>query len=368
VEAAGLAGPALREAGVTAAAPMESVAVMGFAEVIRHLPAIRRARAAVLRLLEEDPGAIFLPIDSPGLNLGLARAAHRRGRRVVYYVLPQVWAWGYGRVRRIREDVDLTLLLFRFEEAIAARASIAASWVGHPAGALAARRSDREASRASLGIDPSETLIAILPGSRVGEVRRHLAPMLDAAARLVNQLGRRARVLVSDAGPVREAARRGQAATLWSALRPERIDGPSTPLLTAANVALVASGTATLEAAVLGAPFVIVYKTGRLNYEIARRLVRLRRVGLANIVIGADVAPECIQDEATGAAIARAAAPLLIDPSRAAAQHVAFARLPELLGGAGSADRAAAALIEFAERRGATRSPHDSAAPAGATA
>jgi lipid-A-disaccharide synthase len=137
IEAAGLGGPALRAAGLKAVASMESVAVMGFAEVIRHLPAIRRARAAILELLARRPDAIFLPIDSPGLNLGLARAAHRMGRSVVYYVCPQIWAWGYGRVRRLREDVDLTLMLFHFEEAILSREGARARWVGHPAGALA---------------------------------------------------------------------------------------------------------------------------------------------------------------------------------------------------------------------------------------
>lgn len=361
MDAAGLAGPALRDAGMRAAAPMESVAVMGFAEVIRHLPAIRRARAAILGLLEQDPESIFLPIDSPGLNLGLARAARRMGRRVVYYVLPQVWAWGYGRVRRIREDVDLTLLLFRFEEAITTREGIAARWVGHPAGALAVPAGAREEARSALGIEPEETLIAILPGSRVGEVRRHLAPMLDAAARLASQREEPTRVAVSDAGPVIETAARAPAAALWDAVRPLRIPGSSAPLLAAADLAIVASGTATLEAAAIGAPFVIVYRTGRLNYEIARRLVRLPRVGLANIVAGADAAPECIQDRATGIEIARAAAPLLTDPARRQAQRAAFARLPELLGGAGSADRAADALIEFVERG---RVPAGAGAPA----
>ena len=126
---------------------MESVAVMGFAEVIRHLPAIRRARAAIVDLLARRPDAIFLPIDSPGLNLGLARIARRMGRSVVYYVCPQIWAWGYGRVRRLREDVDLTLLLFRFEEAVLGREGVRARWVGHPAGALSADPSLREAAR-----------------------------------------------------------------------------------------------------------------------------------------------------------------------------------------------------------------------------
>ncbi len=358
VEAAGLGGPALRGAGMDVAVPMESVAVMGFAEVIRHLPAIQRARRELLRRIEGDPGSLFLPIDSPGLNLGLARAARRAGRRVVYYVLPQVWAWGRGRVRRSREDVDLTLLLFRFEEGFAAQEGLAARWVGHPAGALAPDPEARARARQGFGLDEGEKLIALLPGSRAGEVRRHLAPMLDAAARLASQVPGGARVMVSDAGPVlaETGLARGEAAALWNTLRPGRASGAAEPLLRAADVALVASGTATLEAAALGAPLVIVYRTGRLNYEIARRLVRVPRVGLANIVLGEDAAPECIQSGATGPAIAHAAAPLLADPARREAQRAAFARIPALLGGPGSAERAADVLIEFVER-GAGKAP-----------
>ena len=345
-DAVGLGGPALRAAGMRVDVPMESVAVMGFAEVIRHLPAIRRARNRLLQLLREDPTALFLPIDSPGLNLGLARAAHRMGRRVVYYVLPQVWAWDYGRVRRIREDVDLMLLLFRFEEEIAAREGIRARWVGHRVGGLAAVTETRESAREAMGVDDRDLVIALLPGSRAGEIRRHLPPMLDAAARLASQMGRPARVIVSEGGPG-AATPRGHVADLWNSVRATRWPGLSPELLRAADLALVASGTATLEAAMLGAPMVVVYRTGRFNYEIARRLVRLPRIGLVNIVLGADVAPECIQDRATGIEIARAAAPLLVDPARREAQRAAFARLPELLGGPGSAERAADALIEF---------------------
>ncbi|MGH7416940.1 MAG: lipid-A-disaccharide synthase, partial [Candidatus Rokuibacteriota bacterium] len=300
IEAEGLGGPALRAAGLRAVVPMESVAVMGFAEVIRHLPAIRRARSAILGLLARRPDAIFLPIDSPGLNLGLARAAHRMGRIVVYYVCPQIWAWGYGRVRRLREDVDLTLLLFRFEETILSREGVRARWVGHPAGALTPDPGLREEARRALGISSSETLIAILPGSRRGEVRRHLAPMLDAAARLVNLGERGIRVAVSDAGPVGDLALRGRASELWRLLQPIHHRGDSRTLLRAADLALVASGTATLETAALGVPMVIVYKTGALNYAIARRVVRLPRIGLANIVAGTDAAPERIQKNATG--------------------------------------------------------------------
>ena len=356
-EASGLGGPALRAAGLRAVAPMESVAVMGFAEVLRHLPEIQRTRRALRRLLAATPDAIFLPIDSPGLNLGLAREAHRAGHRVVYYVCPQIWAWGRGRVARLREDVDLTLLLFRFEEDLLRSERAACRWVGHPAGELHPDPYFRAAARRALGVDDRESLIAILPGSRAGEVRRHLTPMLDAAARLVNEGTRPARVAVSDAGPVEAAARRGEAARLWETIRPIHLRGSAEPLLRAADVALVASGTATLEAAVLGAPLVIVYRTGWLNYQIARRVVHLPSIGLANILAqagagwqgGPPPAPECVQGDATGPSIARAAAPLLADPARREAQRAAFARLSETLGGPpGAAFRAADALIEFA--------------------
>jgi len=352
VDAAGLGGPALRAAGLEAVASMESVAVMGFAEVIRHLPAIRRARAAITDLFARRPDAVFLPIDSPGLNLGLARTAHRMGLGVVYYVCPQVWAWGYGRVRRLREDVDLTLHLFRFEEAILRKEGVRGRWVGHPAGALQPDPARREKSRRALDLNPTDTLIALLPGSRRGEVRRHLAPMLDAASRLVNQGGRGIRVAVSDAGSVAGLASQGEAGDLWRLLQPIHYRGDSETLLRAADLALVASGTATLETASLGVPMVIVYKTGTLNYAIARRVVRLPRIGLANIVAETDAAPERIQGHATGSEIASAAARLLNDPAERERQRAAFASLPERLGGAGSSERAADALMEYiAERR-----------------
>lgn len=354
-QATGLGGPALRAAGLRAVAPMESVAVMGFAEVLRHLPEIQKTRRALRALLAASPGAVFLPIDSPGLNLGLARDAHRAGLRVLYYVCPQIWAWGGGRVARLREDVDRTLLLFRFEEELLRRAGVACRWVGHPAGALRPDEELRAMARRELGIDDRESLIAVLPGSRRGEVRRHLAPMLDAAARLVNEGAKPARVAVSDAGPVAAEAQRGESARLWATVRPIHHTGSAEPLLRAADVALVASGTATLEAAALGAPLVVVYRTGWLNYQIARRIVRLPTIGLANILVAAETkakggpppAPECVQGDATGPSIARAAAPLLADPAQRSRQRAAFASLHETLGGPGSADRAAEALLEF---------------------
>jgi lipid-A-disaccharide synthase len=350
VHAVGLGGPALREAGMRTVADMESVAVMGFG-AITHLPAIRRARTEVRRALEERHDAIFLPIDSPGLNLGLARAAHAMGRRVVYYVCPQIWAWGYGRVRRLREDVDLTLLLFRFEEAILASEGAPFRWVGHPAGELRFDEDLRREGREFLEVAPEEKVIALLPGSRRSEVGHHLLPMLDAASRLRERVGAGVRVVVSDAGPLEDVADRPPVRQRLAQVDATRHRGDSRQLLCAADLAIVASGTATLETAALGVPFVIVYRTSALNYAIARRLVKLPRIGLANIVMDADVAPERIQGDATGASIADAAEPLLLDAAARDRQRAGFAGLSERLGGAGAAGRAADALLEFASGR-----------------
>jgi lipid-A-disaccharide synthase len=277
--------------------------------------------------------------------------AHRMGRSVVYYVCPQIWAWGRGRVRRLREDVDLTLLLFRFEEEMLAEEGVAARWVGHPAGGLRPDRALREAARGAVGVAPGETLVALLPGSRGGEVRRHLAPMLDGAARLAAQAGGRVRAAVSDAGHLSAGMASAAARSAWQTLQPIHWRGEATELLRAADLAVVASGTATLEAAAIGVPQVIVYRTGWLNYQIARRLVRVDSIGLANLVVREKAAPELIQDRASGPLIAAALARLHSDPSSRGTQGSAFARLPDLLGGSGSAGRAAESVIEFVSAR-----------------
>lgn len=352
-QAKGIGGPMLRAAGLETIAAMESIAVMGFASVIGRLPEIRNARRGLLRLLGVHPDAVFIPIDSPGLHLGLARAAKRMGNRVVYYVCPQIWAWGRGRIRRLRDDVDLTLLLFDFELALLEKGGAAARWVGHPAGALRPEPERRAKVKEMLGLDPSEQLVALLPGSRRDEVRRHLAPMLDGAARVIAQLGGRVRAAVSDAGQVEAVRRAPEIRALWDILMPLHWNGDAKDLVRGADVAVVASGTATLETAALGVPQVIVYKTGWVNYEIAKRLVRVSSIGLANLVAGSQAAPELIQRDATGPRVAAELAKLLTDPDARDAQLRAFAGIPERLGGPGAADRAAAALIEFVGSEGA---------------
>jgi lipid-A-disaccharide synthase len=245
--------------------------------------------------------------------------------------------------------MDLLLLLFRFEEEPLREAGVSVRWVGHPAGALHPDPRARAEARAAFGAGDDETLLAFLPGSRRGEVERLLPPMLEAGALLAAQLPGGARVVVSDAGPVEPLLRRVPAlAEAWRRAAPVHHRGPAEALLRAADAAAVASGTATLEAAAIGAPLVITYRTGALNYALARRLVRVPHIGLPNLVLGEGAAEELIQRRATGHAIAAALARLLGDAGAREAQRRAFARLPDLLGGAGSAARAAVALVEFA--------------------
>ncbi|HYQ95694.1 MAG TPA: hypothetical protein VER38_01635, partial [Candidatus Eisenbacteria bacterium] len=232
-EAAGIGGPRLKAAGLTTVVPMESIAVMGFASLLGRLPEIRRARREIVRLLDAHPDAVFLPIDSPGLHLGLARAAKRMGRRVVYYVCPQIWAWGRGRIKRLREDVDLTLLLFGFESDLLAREGARARWVGHPAGALAPDPGGRADAKKTLGVDPGDRLVALLPGSRRDEVRRHLPPMLDGAARMVAHMPGRVRAAVSDAGAVESARLAAATRRAWETLAPIHWRGDAKELLRA---------------------------------------------------------------------------------------------------------------------------------------
>jgi lipid-A-disaccharide synthase len=222
--------------------------------------------------------------------------------------------------------------------------------VGHPAGALSPEPGRRAAAKDALGVGPAERLIALLPGSRLEEVRRHLGPMLDGAARVAAHIGGRARVAVSDAGPVEAALRNPALRRAWDILAPLHWRGDTKELLRAADAAVVASGTATLETAALGVPQVIVYKTGFLNYEIARRLVRVPSIGLANLVSRSRGAPELIQGDVNASRIAAEVATLLTDDRAREAQLRAFASIPERLGGPGSAERAAQALVDFVAR------------------
>jgi lipid-A-disaccharide synthase len=329
---AGMGGARMSAAGVTLVQRAERVTVVGGTEALGRLPALWQAfRALRLHLRERRPRVLVL-IDFPEFNMRLARAARRLGVPVVYFIAPQVWAWRRGRLRAMARDVSRVLAIFPFEVGLYQEAGVPVEFVGHPVldvlPALDAAR-----ARAGLAAD-GETLVGLLPGSRDAEVRRHLPVLLGAAARILERRpGTRFALPVATTippGPV-------QAAIRGSGLPVEALPGEAYRVMAAADLLLVASGTATLEAACYGTPMVVLYRLSWPSYILA----------------GREVVPELIQGRATPAAVASAALHLLEDEGGRAAQRQALLDVRAKLGEAGAGLRAARAVLR--ERDGAPR-------------
>ncbi len=347
VRSIGLGGPEMAAAGVELLADLERISVVGLVEVLGRLGEILAVRRRLAARLAGSAGAappsLFIPVDFPGLNLRLARTAHARGVPVVYFISPQLWAWGMGRLALIRRVVRRMLVFFDFEVELYAGAGVPVTHVGHPLVEQVLEAPPRAAARAACGLDAADLALVLQPGSRRGEVARLLPPLLAVAA----ELGRtvpRLKVFVrvgrglATAPYARAAAAAGVAAEL--------VPGGDPAVVRAADLALVAAGTATLETALLGTPMLIVYRVTPLTYAIARRLVRIDSIGLVNVVAGRPIVPEFVQGAFTVPAVAAAARGLLLDPAARAAQRADFATLGARLGPPGAAARAAAAILD----------------------
>jgi lipid-A-disaccharide synthase len=339
----GVAGPALLAAGVERVVPMEALAVLGFSGVIGRLP---RIWSAYRRLIGEArlfrPHAALL-VDSPGFNFRLGPALKGLGIPVFYYIAPQVWAWHPERAAGMARWVDRLAVIFPFEEPLFRRAGVAARFVGHPLLEGLDPETDEAGLRAEIGAAPGGRVLGLLPGSRSQELRAHASVMLEAARRL--EAGRADLVVALALAPGldREVARLGPA------LAGVRLLAGRTHALQAfATCCAVASGTATLETALFGTPEVIVYRTGWLNYQIARRVIRLPRIGLPNVVADAEVAPELLQGALDAGRLAATLAPWLDDPACRDQQRARLAVVRERLGGPGASVRAAEWLWELA--------------------
>jgi lipid-A-disaccharide synthase len=338
LSAFGMGGPRLRAEGLTVIVPSESLSVVGISEVIEKLPALARAlNALVLSARRERPDAAIL-IDFPDFHALLARKLRSLGIPLVYYVSPQVWAWRSSRARAIARRARRIITLFPFEAEIYERLGADAVWAGHPL-VDAVREGLREPSPVPPG---KRRRLLLLPGSRTAELRRHWPPMAEAAARLARRLDLdliavRAPGLAEDLFP--GAAEKGitLAATGMHAL------------LATADLAFVASGTATLEAALCGAPMIVVYKTSAASFAVARLLVRVPWIALVNIVAGEEIVPELLQDDATADRLEKEGAALLESPDRLARMREGLARAAERLGPPGGSERAAEAVLEALE-------------------
>ena len=344
----GSTGAAMAVEGVESVVREEDLAITGLVEIARSLPRFWAAYRALKRAaIERRPDAVVL-VDWPDFNLALARALRRRGLRVIYYISPQLWAWRSHRVRQVRRDVDLLLAILPFErDWYSARGVTHVEFVGHPLAGAVAPRDGREEFCARHGLDPARPVVALLPGSRRKEFERITPVMLAAAARLSQDIPDAQFVLTLAASREPEEAARAIAAHPEGRLLAGRIHvahNEAREALAASDAAAVCSGTATLEAALLSTPLVVVYKESALNWHTLGRLIEVEHYGLVNLIAGYRLAPELLQDDFTGDSLARELLALL-EPARNAEVRARLREATARLGKGGASRRAADAVL-----------------------
>ncbi|HEY0660700.1 MAG TPA: lipid-A-disaccharide synthase [Lysobacter sp.] len=353
-EFAGIGGDAMRTAGLDAWFDASELAVMGLSEVLKHLPRLLRLRRELRARLRAWKPAVFIGIDAPDFNLGVEKWLKRRGTRTVHYVSPSVWAWREKRAEKIGRSADRVLCLFPMEPPIYARHRIDARFVGHPLADEMPLDPDRDAARAALGLDPARPVLALLPGSRVGEIERLGADFLAAAARVLAavpnlQIGVPMANAQANAAFQRLLAVHPDREALAPALR--RLVGRARTLMIASDVVLLASGTATLEAMLAKRPMVVAYKVAPLTYTLVKGLglLKVADVSLPNVLAGERLVPELMQHDCTPEKLADATLAFLRDPDAAATLQPRFRELHLQLRQDASA-RAAEAVADVLER------------------
>ena len=353
----GSGGDEMRSAGVETLVDARTTAVIGIPEIARALGRLYRAyRTLIEAARARRPEAVVL-IDWPDFNMRLARRLRREGFKIVYFISPQVWAWRRYRVRALRRDVERMLVILPFEEEFYKEAGIDVEYVGHPLAEAVAVTSTRDEFIRRHSLDESRPIIALLPGSRHKEIHYHLPAMLDAARILRNeaQAGSATPQFVV---PLASTVDREQVKAIMSRAGREASSGVTLiergtyDALGHAEIAVVASGTATVEAALIGTPMVIIYRASELNWRLIRPLIRLDTFGMVNLIAAKRVVPELIQHDVTGEKIAREVVQILSDPVRLARMREDLKRVSEQLkaGGGPGASRAARAVMKVASR------------------
>ena len=334
----GTGGDRMRAAGVELLEHVEQLAAIGFVEVLRHVPRHWRLLNTLKARFATGQVGLVILLDYPGFNMRVAEAAHAAGVPVLYYITPQVWAWGADRLPKLARWVSKAAVILPFEEALLRAHGVNATFVGHPLLDRVGELPEPAAARAALGLDPERPVLAVFPGSRRSEIMRHVAPFIATAQEVVRRRPE-VQVIVSAAPGIRIDA----SACPFPVVRDQ-----SFRVLRAATAGLLKSGTTTLEAAVAGLPHVIAYRTSALSYAIAKRVVKIPHIGLVNVVAERAVSREFVQDAIVPAHVADALLPLLEPGS--AERDAALSGLADVrarLGTPGASERAAAFAREL---------------------
>ena len=338
----GLGGKLMSEAGVRIIHDISGLAFIGITEVLRNILVIKGVYQKVLREIDAKRPDLAILVDYPGFNLRIAKELKKRNIPVAYYISPQLWAWGEDRIRIIKDTVAKMVVFFKFEEEFYRRRGVAVEFVGHPLLESVRPTLAKEEALKRYGLDPAGKTVALLPGSRKTEVENHLPCMLEAAGRIARRVeGARFIVAKFPDLPAELYKREIEKYPLDVKL----IEGDTYNVLNAADLAIVASGTATLETAIIGTPMVIMYKTSLLTYIAFRLVAKIRNVGLVNVIAGEEVSPEFLQVAATVENISEEAVKIISSPDRIRKMKEAFSRVRSSLGSPGSYSRAASAIL-----------------------
>jgi lipid-A-disaccharide synthase len=338
----GIGGERMRAAGVETLYDVRDMAVVGVSEVFRKYRFLKSVFRQMLRAIEErSPQAVIL-VDYPGFNLRFAARAHAKGLKVIYYICPQVWAWNRARIPRMARVVDHLITIFPFEAGCFARTNVKVSFAGHPLVDMA--REIRNSRQPELPW-PGRPRIAVLPGSRSHEVRNILPAMWNAARLLANDYPEAGFVIASPSEAIEKVVREVLAGTGEGPLNSSVTTGRTPQVLSEARAAMVASGTATVETALMSCPMVIAYKVSAITYLLARMVITVPHIGMVNLVAGREVCPEFIQSAATPAALASALKPLIDEGDERARMLRDLSEVGNALGSGGAGGRAADIVI-----------------------
>ena len=341
VQIFGMGGVQMRAAGVDVITDYSEVSVLGITEILKHLPQLRRAMRNLVSQARARKPSLAILTDFPGFHLRLARKLKSPGVKNVYYICPQFWAWRPWRANLVRRRFALALCIFPFEEKFFKNRGVPVKFIGHPLVGEVCAALSRPEFAARYGLDPTRRTITILPGSRAGEIERHLPTLLEATRELERQNPNTYNFVLAlsagtDSARVKERLPRSAGPTV--------VLGDTYEALAAADAAIICSGTATVEAALLDVPMVVVYKVSKLTALLAKPLIRTKYFGMVNLIADREVAPELIQENFTPGKVAREIERLL-EPARAIQARADLAEVRRRLGPPGAVERAAEAIL-----------------------